>query len=56
MATKALKKNLSKGQRLGWTPIKDAKHVVVSPVLFKGKRVVVTNVRNIVPSSSLLIP
>ena len=61
MAIKTAKKVIPKGERLGWTPIKDAKHVVMSSVAFKGKRVVGANVRNNnndnnTSSTSLLIP
>ena len=55
MATKAEKKIVPKGQRLGWTPIKDAKHVVISSGSFKGRRVV-ANVRSSEAFTSLLIP
>jgi len=56
MATKYDKKVLPKGQRLGWTPIKDVQHVVVSTITFRGKRVVAKIRKEAVPTDSLLIP
>lgn len=56
MATKDVKKVAPKGQRLGWTPMKDVKHIIVSAVTVRGRRVVIKNVQETVPADSLLIP
>ncbi len=58
MATKTLKKITPKGERLGWTPLKEVKPVVITAELMKTGRVVVGNDRNDEASAnnSFLIP
>lgn len=58
MATKTLKKITPKGERLGWTPLKEVKPVVITAELMKAGRAIVSNDRNSEASAnnSFLIP
>ncbi|MDR3693054.1 hypothetical protein [Mucilaginibacter sp.] len=39
MARKVVKKTISKGERLGWTPLDQVQSVTLASVIVKGKRV-----------------
>ncbi|MBB3057813.1 hypothetical protein [Mucilaginibacter gotjawali] len=39
MARKVIKKIVSKGERLGWTPLDQVQSVTLTSVIVKGKRV-----------------
>jgi hypothetical protein len=39
MAVKTTKTLPSKGTRLGWMPLSNAKHVSITPVMLRGKRI-----------------
>lgn len=46
MRTKTSKRIAPKGERLGWTPLREVKPVAITPELMKGEIVVVRNERN----------
>jgi hypothetical protein len=61
MARKAVKKVVSKGERLGWTPLNKFKSVTLSSIVVKGRRVSTVRRQNLVSEpkqylSSFLIP
>jgi hypothetical protein len=61
MARKALKKTISKGERLGWTPLDQVQSVSLVSVIVKGKRVngrpsVTTASQTLLNQAPFLIP
>lgn len=56
MATKTEKKVAPKGQRLGWTAIKDAEPVSLRVVTINGKRAVLKAAQESSSAGSFLIP